>query len=307
MVAVLEETVTGEIAAGYTMAGDPSVNSAGPGSGGAGGGGAGGGGASRPPLNAPALRAAIVRPGGLWRDARVVAQTGSTNADLLAEAAGGSPEGTVLVAEAQSAGRGRLSRNWISQPRSALLFSVLLRPAQVPAARWGWVPLLAGVAAASALRAGASVGTSLKWPNDVLVGGAKLAGILAEHSGGAIVVGIGINVSASRAELPGPGATSLALEGASSLDRGQLLATILAGLERWYLAWSGAFGDADASGLRAEYRRLCQTLGQQVRVIMPGGRELNGAAADVDPDGRLIVSTPAGPCPVTAGDVLHVR
>jgi BirA family transcriptional regulator, biotin operon repressor / biotin---[acetyl-CoA-carboxylase] ligase len=274
--------------------------------GGVGGGRVTDGGASRLPLNAAALCAAIVRPGGLWRDVRVVAQTGSTNADLLAEAAEGSPEGSVLVAEAQSAGRGRMSRKWISQPRTALLFSVLLRPG-VPAARWGWVPLLAGVATASSLRAGASVGADLKWPNDVLVGDAKLAGILAEHSGGAIVVGAGINVSAIRGELPVPGATSLALEGASSLDRGQLLAAILAGLERWYLAWSGAQGDADASGLRAEYRRLCQTLGREVLVAMPGGREVTGVAVDVDGDGRLVVRSATGPVPVSAGDVIHVR
>lgn len=269
--------------------------------------GASAGGASLPPLNVPAVRSAVLTPGGLWRDVRVVEETGSTNADLLAEAAGGSPEGAVLVAEAQSAGRGRMSRSWISQPRKALLFSVLLRPAEVPAARWGWVPLLAGVAAASSLRAGASVDASLKWPNDVLVGDAKLAGILAEHSGGAIVVGAGINVSASRAELPVPGATSLALEDASTLDRGQLLAGILAELERRYLAWSSALGDADASGLRAEYRRLCQTLGREVRVTMPGDHVITGVAVDVDADGRLIVRSSSGPVPISAGDVVHLR
>lgn len=263
--------------------------------------------ASRRPLNAPALRAAVLRPGGLWRQIRVAEQTGSTNADLLAETADGSPEGTVLVAEGQSAGRGRMSRSWVSQPRAALTFSVLLRPSQVPAARWGWLPLLAGVAVASALRAGASVEASLKWPNDVLVGGAKLAGILAEQSGGAVVVGTGINVSASRAELPVPEATSLALEGASSLDRDRLLAGILIGLERWYLAWSCSLGDADASGLRPQYRRLSQTLGREVRVTMPGAVEATGLAADVDADGRLVVHSAAGPVPVSAGDVIHVR
>lgn len=264
-------------------------------------------GAGRPPLSAPALRAAVLRPGGLWREIRVVDQTGSTNADLLAETADGSPEGTVLVAEAQSAGRGRMSRRWVSQPRAALTFSVLLRPARVPAARWGWLPLLAGVAVASALRAEASVDASLKWPNDVLAGGAKLAGILAEQSGGAVVVGAGINVSASRAELPVPDATSLALEGASSLDRDRLLAAILSGLERRYLAWSGSPGDADSSGLRAQYRELCQTLGREVKVTIPGGTEVTGVAADVDADGRLVVRSAAGPVPVSAGDVIHVR
>jgi BirA family transcriptional regulator, biotin operon repressor / biotin---[acetyl-CoA-carboxylase] ligase len=258
-------------------------------------------------LSPTALRHEVLGPGGFWRDVRVVARTGSTNADLLAEAAGAAPEGVVLAAEAQSAGRGRMGRSWVSPPGAALTFSVLLRPVRVPPARWGWVPLLAGVAVARSLRAQARVDAGLKWPNDVLAGGAKLAGILAEQSGGAIVVGAGINVSAGRDELPGPGATSLALQGASCLDRGQLLAGLLAELERWYLTWAGELGDADASGLRAEYLRRCQTLGRQVRVTMPGGRVVTGVATDVDPEGRLVVSTADGRVPVSAGDVVHVR
>jgi BirA family transcriptional regulator, biotin operon repressor / biotin---[acetyl-CoA-carboxylase] ligase len=237
----------------------------------------------------------------------VVAQTGSTNADLLAEAARAAPEGVVLAAEAQSAGRGRMGRSWVSPPGAALTFSVLLRPAQVPPARWGWVPLLAGVAVARSLQAEARVEAGLKWPNDVLADSAKLAGILAEQYGGAIVVGAGINVSADRDELPVSGATSLALRGASCLDRGRLLARLLTELERWYLAWTGELGDADASGLRAEYRGLCQTLGRQVRVTMPGGRVVTGVAADVDTEGRLVVRTADGLAPVSAGDVVHVR
>ena len=103
--------------------------------------------AGRTPLDAAALRAAVVRPDGLWRTVEVAAVTGSTNADLLARAADGEPEGAVLAAEQQSAGRGRLGRTWVSPPRAALTFSVLLRPAAVPRARLGWLPLLAGVAA----------------------------------------------------------------------------------------------------------------------------------------------------------------
>jgi BirA family biotin operon repressor/biotin-[acetyl-CoA-carboxylase] ligase len=200
-----------------------------------------------------------------------------------------------------------MGRSWVSSPSAALTFSVLLRPAAVPVGRWGWVPLLTGVAAATSLRAAASVDTRLKWPNDVLIGGAKLAGILAEQSGDAIVVGTGINVSASRSELPVPGATSLALSGASCLDRERLLAGLLAGLERWYRAWSECSGDPETSGLRAEYLRLCDTLGRPVRVDMPGGRQVTGVAADVDRDGRLVVRSPSGAVRVSAGDVIHVR
>jgi BirA family transcriptional regulator, biotin operon repressor / biotin---[acetyl-CoA-carboxylase] ligase len=265
------------------------------------------------PLDAAALRAAVVRPGGLWRSVEAVRVTGSTNADLLARAAGGEPEGAVLAAEQQTAGRGRLGRAWISPPRVALTFSVLLRPAAVPRARLGWLPLLAGVAVTAAVRAVAAVDAQLKWPNDVLVGHRKLGGILAEAASDAVVVGIGVNVSTAPAELPPPGpgalaATSLRIEGAASLDRERLLAEILVGLERRYRAWCQVFGDTERSGLRAEYTGLCATLGRRVRVELPGGRLLDGLAADLDADGRLLVSVPpdAG-LPVAAGDIVHLR
>jgi BirA family biotin operon repressor/biotin-[acetyl-CoA-carboxylase] ligase len=262
---------------------------------------------TRPPLNLHTLREALVVPGGLWHDIRVVAETGSTNADLLAAAGSGIGEGVVLAAEAQSAGRGRMGRRFVSPPRAALMFSVLLRPAAVPLAVRGWVPLLTGVAVASALRGGAAVNARLKWPNDVLVNGAKVAGILAEQSGDAIVVGTGINVSTSRDELPVPEATSLALEGAAGTDRGVLLARVLAELERWYRAWARQRGDAAASGLRQEYQRLCATLGSQVRVSLPGGTIVTGTASEVDQTGRLVVRSAAQAVAVSAGDVVHVR
>jgi BirA family transcriptional regulator, biotin operon repressor / biotin---[acetyl-CoA-carboxylase] ligase len=263
-------------------------------------------------LSVPALLETVRARGGQWRDIRVVAETGSTNADLLAEAADGTPEGAVLVAEAQSAGRGRIGRSWVSPPRAGLTFSVLLRPGLVPAAARSWVPLLAGVALASSLQADAAVDARLKWPNDVLVGGAKLAGILAERTGDAIVVGVGVNVSAGRDELPVTGATSLpatslALAGAACLDRQRLLAGMLAELERWYLAWAGKAGDAEASGLREAYQRLSDTLGRQVRVLVPGDRTVTGVATDLDESGRLVVRSAGGPVAVSAGEVIHVR
>ena len=267
----------------------------------------------RAPLDAAALRAAVVRPGGLWRAVDVIAVTGSTNADLLARAAGGEPEGAVLVAEQQTAGRGRLGRAWVSPPRAALTFSVLLRPVAVPRARLGWLPLLTGVAVAAAVRDVTAVGAQLKWPNDVLAGPAKLGGILAEAVGEAVVIGIGVNVSTAPAELPPPGpgglaATSLAIEGAATPDRAALLAAILAGLERRYRAWTEALGDTERSGVRAEYIGLCATLGRRVRVELPGGRVLDGLAADLDADGRLLVSVPPdADLPVAAGDIVHLR
>jgi BirA family biotin operon repressor/biotin-[acetyl-CoA-carboxylase] ligase len=265
-----------------------------------------------PPLDAAALRAALLRPGGLWREISVVAQTGSTNQDLLAAAGRGAPEGCVLAAEAQTAGRGRLGRGWVSVPGAALTFSVLLRPVAVPAAAKGWIPLLTGVAVASALRAVTGVDARLKWPNDVLVNGAKLAGILAEQAGDAVVVGTGVNIGAGQQELPGSSATSLALQGAARTSRELLLAGLLTELERWYLRWTSApagapAGDADACGLRTEYLRLCATVGSDLRVSLPGGRTLTGTGADVDTSGRLVVRSAGELVAVSAGDVVHVR
>ena len=144
-----------------------------------------------------------VRPGALWREIEVVESTGSTNADLLARALRGEPEGTVLAAEEQRAGRGRMGRTWTSPPRAALTFSLLLKPA-VPPARRGWLPLLTGVAVAAAVTKVTGVETGLKWPNDLLAADAKLAGILAEAAGDTVVVGIGLNVSTEPAEFPRP-------------------------------------------------------------------------------------------------------
>ena len=266
----------------------------------------------RAPLNHAALRRALVRPGGLWRDLEVVESTGSTNADLLARALAGEPEGAVLAAEEQRAGRGRMGRIWTSPPRAALTFSLLLKPA-VPPARRGWLPLLAGVAVAAAVTQVTGVETRLKWPNDLLAADAKLAGILAEAAGDAVVVGIGLNVSTEPAEFPPtrPGAlpaTSLRASGATALDRASLLLAILGELEHWYRAWHRAGGDPDRSALRAEYTGLSATIGRTVRAELPGGQALSGPAAGVDSDGRLLVRVSSGSeVAVSAGDVVHLR
>ncbi|MDT0434349.1 MULTISPECIES: biotin--[acetyl-CoA-carboxylase] ligase [Streptomyces] len=267
----------------------------------------------RPPLNAAALRRALVREGGLWTDVRVVPSTGSTNTDLAARAvAGEAAEGAVLVAEEQSAARGRLDRRWSAPARSGLFFSVLLEP-DVPVARWGWLPLLTGVAVATGLSRAAGVDTSLKWPNDLLVtvGGAerKAGGILAERAGErGVVVGVGINVTLKESELPVPNAGSLALAGAAGTDRDPLLRAVLRLLEQWYERWREADGDPAASGLQETYAAGCSTLGRTVRAELPGGRDLIGEAVAVDGDGRLVLATEAGVQePVGAGDIVHLR
>ena len=289
--------------------------------------------AARKPLDAAYLRDAAIRPGGLWRVLEVTERTGSTNADLLDQARDGAPEGLLLAAEEQSAGRGRMGRSWVSPPRAALMFSVLLRPGAVPPgavppgavppgavppgavppSRRGWLPLLAGLAVAGAVTATATVQTRLKWPNDLLAGPAKLGGILAEASGDAIVVGIGLNVSTEPAELPPPGpgglpATSLRAAGAPDQPREPLLLAILASLERWYQAWRQAVGDPDRSGLRAGYVRYSGTIGRRIRAELPDGQLLSGLAVGVDSDGRLLVRVSSGAeLPVAAADVVHLR
>ncbi len=279
----------------------------------------------RPLLDAARLNGALSSRPGLWRAVGVVQETGSTNADLLAKARSGADEGLVLVAEAQTSGRGRMGRRWISPPRRSLTFSVLLRPA-APAGLLGWAPLLAGVAVASALERTAGVDARLKWPNDVLVDGAKIAGILAERWGNAVVIGTGINVLQQRGELPVPTATSLLVaQGAGSAGaagpagapgpgagtdvRERLLIAVLDELARWYRAWldQPRPGDADGCGLRAEYLRRSGTVGTAVTVMLPGGQNLTGMAAGIDAAGRLEVRTPAGLVQVSAGDVVHLR
>jgi BirA family transcriptional regulator, biotin operon repressor / biotin---[acetyl-CoA-carboxylase] ligase len=257
------------------------------------------------PLDAEALRAEL--GAGLWTSVTVVPSTGSTNADLVAA---GGPEGQVLVTEEQTAGRGRMGRSWVSQPGAALTFSVLLRPDPVPAERRGWLALLAGVAVARSVRVVSGLSATLKWPNDVLITGSKLAGILAEQAAdGAVVIGMGINVATTADALPaGPGGlrgTSIAIEGGNA-SRQRLLAEILRQLERHYLAFRDK-PDPEATGLLGEYRTLCVTLGQRVRVELPGGSTLTGDATDVDAEGRLLVDTAGAVTPLTAGDVIHLR
>ncbi|WP_436526372.1 biotin--[acetyl-CoA-carboxylase] ligase [Actinoplanes sp. HUAS TT8] len=274
----------------------------------------------RPPLSERALTRALVHPGGFWTRIDVRAETSSTNADAAEAARAGTPEGLVVVAEQQVAGRGRRDRQWLSPARAGLTLTVLLRPGTpVPERDWpaanpgtfGWLPLLAGVALAGAVTRVAGVEAALKWPNDLLVADRKCAGILAEVAGDAIVVGIGLNVSTHAEELPettGVPATSLRLAGAESLDRDPLLRALLRGLERWYGGWREAGGDAEMCGLLGEYRRLCSTIGRDVRVLLPGGGELTGEATTVDRDGQLVVRTVEGSeHRVSAGDVLHVR
>lgn len=242
-----------------------------------------------------------------WR-VEVVATSTSTNADVAERFAAGEQPGLVLVAEDQTQGRGRLGRDWVTPPRASLTVSFLVvPPAEVPPASWSWLPLLTGVAAADAVRRVAGVEVGLKWPNDLLdPDGLKLGGILLERveapGGGpaAAVVGIGLNCTQTREELPVPHATSLALAGAGEVDRAELLGALVAELDLRLEAWGRG------EDLRPAYLERCVTPGQEVTVAVPGG-EVRGRATDVDEGGCLVVETATGEEHLGAGDVVHVR
>lgn len=254
----------------------------------------------RPSLDSGRLAAG---PPGLRVE--VVQEAPSTNALVAERARAGAGEGLVVVAEHQTAGRGRLDRTWETPDRAALTLSVLLRPRVAPT-EWPWLPLMTGYAVSRALRE-AGVEAGLKWPNDVLVGEGKVGGILVERvetpSGPAAVVGMGINVSTTREELPVEAATSLAIEAGAAPDRTDLLLWILGALREEYDAWQAG----GTAALHAAYQRSCVTVGRDVRVTLPGGRSFTGRATGIDADGRLAVDGPEGRVAVGAGDVVHVR
>jgi BirA family transcriptional regulator, biotin operon repressor / biotin---[acetyl-CoA-carboxylase] ligase len=226
----------------------------------------------------------------------ILDKTASTNDDALALARAGAPDGTVVVAREQTAGRGRLNRGWVAEPDGALLASWIARP-QMPLDRWTLIPLVAGIACAEAVRARAKIEGALKWPNDLMVGDRKLGGILVEAEVPAfVVVGVGINVSQTKFE-PGLQATSIALEGGIRLDRADLLAAIVRSFHQ---------AMTDPSQALDRYRAISCTIGRAVEVELASG-SIIGTAHDVDARGGLVVETAAGEVVVTAGDVIHLH
>jgi BirA family transcriptional regulator, biotin operon repressor / biotin---[acetyl-CoA-carboxylase] ligase len=265
----------------------------------------------RPPLNRDRLARALVTPGSLWSDLEILAEAPSTNA-VLAERARTDPRsGLVVIAEYQSAGRGRLDRTWTAPPRSGLTMSALVRPYDVAVPRWPWIALLTGLAVAAAVREAAGVLAELKWPNDVIVGDRKVAGVLVERVETppyppAAVIGMGLNVSLRPDELPIGTATSLAMEHATTTDRSVLARAVLRTLAGLLGDWQRRGGDPEHGLLRA-YVQACSTIGRRVKVSLPDGGELVGEAVGVDHTGRLIVDTAAGRRLLGVGDVVHLR
>lgn len=263
--------------------------------------------AERAPLDVAALRDQVFRGSQVWRRVDVVAETGSTNADLIARAGRGEDiDGAVLIAENQTAGRGRRGRSWSAVPFAQITMSVGVDATAVPSSAWGWLPLATGVAVVDAV-AGTGVAAGLKWPNDVLAGGGKLAGILAEVAGAqqAVVIGVGLNVSLRGQDVGVEGATSLVELGVPAPDRHRLVVRLLHELGNRIASWRRA-GGTDAA-LAADYRARSLTLGQGVRAQLPGDREVVGIARDVDDQGRLVIEADGRSVTVSAGDIVHLR
>lgn len=237
-----------------------------------------------------------------WRAVRVVESTASTNADVAELARSGEWHGLVELTGWQRAGRGRFDRVWETPPETCLAASVLVRP-RASLAAWGWLSIAVGLAVRDGLRAASGLDVTLKWPNDVLLDGRKVCGILSEavesEVGRAAVLGMGINVAFGVDQLPVPTATSLRIAG-STVGGTEVALAVLSALHGWYARW-----DAGES-LVGPYRDACDTLGRQVRVNLPGEVVL-GRAVDVDADGSLVVRTPSGDRVFAAGDVVHLR
>ncbi|HEY7720009.1 MAG TPA: biotin--[acetyl-CoA-carboxylase] ligase [Pedococcus sp.] len=254
----------------------------------------------REPLQREALHEALVTSDSPWQDVDVRAEVGSTNAEV---ARAGRPW-HVVVADHQSAGRGRLGRTWEDTPRTSIAVSALL-PA--PDSGVGWMPLVTGLAVSRAVAEVAGVDAAVKWPNDVLVAEddwRKVCGVLCEVHPAGVVVGFGVNVDQTREELPVDTATSLRLCGAEEVRREDLVVACLRHLAALHADLVA--GGARREGVRAAYRAACRTLGLLVDVTA-GDRTSRVRAVGVDDEGRLVVRGESGEYAVAAGDVVHVR
>ncbi|WP_299165479.1 biotin--[acetyl-CoA-carboxylase] ligase [uncultured Arthrobacter sp.] len=281
----------------------------------------------RPGLDEAGLREALCRPHGSYGRLDLVEATGSTNTDLVRHAVGEPsqwPDLSVLTAEEQTAGRGRMDRIWIAPERSSLFVSVLLRPRNpegrpLPTQSYAWMSLLAALALSESIEDRTEISPQLKWPNDVHVDGRKLAGVLAQLVPGAnaeppaVVVGAGVNVSLTDQELPVPTATSLLLEYATTTDRNVLLKAYLRRFAAHYGEFTAVDGDAtrswsDGTSLLARVSERMVTLGQDVQADLPNGTVITGRAMNLDSHGALVVRDDDGERhTVAAGDVVHLR
>lgn len=257
-------------------------------------------------------RIAATTVGTRWHRIEVVAETGSTNADLLARVdAGEDIDATVLIAGRQTSGRGRHARVW-STPPGQLAVSAAVRVEPEAIVHLGWLSLLTGLAVHDAVSSVAGPALELKWPNDVLApGGGKLSGILSEFritsgsdggaAGGVAVIGTGINVDLPEGSAPETAASISALVD-GPVDQTAVASAYLRALSDRLAAWPHRIAD-----LAAGYREVSATLGSRVRLLLPGDKEVIGDAVDIDDEGRIVVDGPDGRITASAGDVTHLR
>ncbi|MEO6825688.1 MAG: biotin--[acetyl-CoA-carboxylase] ligase [Microbacteriaceae bacterium] len=250
-------------------------------------------------------------------------RAGSTNDELVRRVTGPDaadwPDLSVLVTGDQTGGRGRLGRAWLAPAGKSLAVSALLRPARpaiaapgnsaIPIESFAWFPLLAGLAMVRAVDTVVPAGVALKWPNDVLINGLKVCGILSELLPGAdgVVVGAGLNLTLDEQDLPTDTSTSLLLAGVEHPDPDAILAAYLRELRLLYRSYLGSAGSATSSGLLAAVTERCETVGRPVRVELPTGKRLTGTATAIDAGGRIVVESDSGLTAVAAGDVTHLR
>ena len=246
----------------------------------------------RAPLDSRIINANVTQ---YWR-VSVVDLTTSTQSDVIELIRQRRAQvGDVIVADFQSAGRGRLTRSFQAPRGSALLFSFYIKPGR-NRSEWGWIPLIAGLSVAQSL---SGADARVKWPNDILINERKISGLIAQVIDDGIVIGIGINVGMQLNELPVPQATSLAIEGTISISRNELLAEYLNKFEKNFIKW-----DSGSDEIRADYEAASATLGQKVEVHHPDGRIQTGIAASISPGGELVL---ADQTHVLAADIIHLR
>lgn len=274
-----------------------------------------------PPSSAPASLSRATRYAQRVMAVEWVERTESTNAELVRrERVTAQPHLHALATLDQTQGRGRLGRTWTAPPGSAVALSVVIRPGSIPPDRLGLLTLLAGLAARDAVASLLPTSTvSVKWPNDVLIGGRKVAGVLAEvePSTGAVILGVGVNTAMTTAQLPVPTATSIAIEsGAESTAPTDpralaepVVTAFLARLTGLVERFEAAGGDLDSARIREELEAACGTLGERVAVEQPDGVTTTGLALGIGPDGALIVRKDGsdGSTAILAGDVTHLR
>jgi BirA family transcriptional regulator, biotin operon repressor / biotin---[acetyl-CoA-carboxylase] ligase len=276
---------------------------------------------SSPPLSLQAIQSSLATQ-SLGRRIELRDQIGSTNREAVSLAQAGVEHGTVVIADSQSEGRGRLSRLWFSPPGVNLYCSIVMRKA-ISAGRhseWlSWLPLTAALAAAEAIETVAATSVAVKWPNDLLIAGRKIGGILCESgtnapSGPFQVIGIGLNINGERNDFPDElreTATTIRHEVGSFIDRNRLLAQLLYELE----ACLDEYAQRGIERLALAYGRRCSTIGKTVKATLADGKELVGLAEAIGKDGSLILVQRAGSgderAPkvqqLRAADIVHLR